>query len=147
MLFNLYLNEIPFLLDRKDTDPIVLPNGSNLNCLLYADDSVLISHSAKGLGKALSILSEYCDKWLLPVNPKKTKVMIFQKKHRKSVLHKHCFGINKHNIEIVDNYTYLGTNFSTNGNFKNCKLNSKDKVRGSFFAVRRYLNSQTYRSI
>ena len=32
--------------------------------------------------------------------------MIFQKKHRKSVLHKLCFGINKHNIEIVDNYTY-----------------------------------------
>ena len=69
---------------------------------------MLISHSAKGLEKALLILSEYCDKWLLSVNPKKTKVMIFQKKHRKSVLHKHCFRI-KHNIEIVDNYTYLGT--------------------------------------
>ena len=31
---NLYLNEIPFLLDREDTDPIVLPNGSRLSCLL-----------------------------------------------------------------------------------------------------------------
>ena len=86
---------------------------------------MLISHSAKGLEKALSILSECCDKWLLSVNPKETKVMIFQQKHGKSVLHKHCSGINKHNIEIVDNYTYLGTNFSTNGNFKNCKLSSK----------------------
>ena len=57
MLFNFYLNEIPFLLDRIDTDPIVLPNGSNLNCLLYGDDLVLISHCAKGLEKALSILS------------------------------------------------------------------------------------------
>ena len=139
MLFHLYLKEIPFLLDRKDTDPIVLPNGSNLNCSLYADDLVLISHSAKGLEKALSILSEYCDKWLLSVNSKKTKAMIFQKNHRKSVL-RHCFGINKHKIEIVDNYNYLGTNFSTNGNFENCKLNSRDKVRRSFFAVRRYLN-------
>ena len=62
MLFNLYLNEIAF---------IFLPNGSNL----YANDLVLISHSAKGLEKALSILSEYCDKWLLSVNPKKTRVM------------------------------------------------------------------------
>ena len=140
MLFNLYFNEISFLLDRKDRDPIVLPNRSNLNCLLYADDLVLISHSAKGLEKALPILSEYCDKWLLSVNSKKTKVMIFQKKHRKSVLHKHCFGTNKHDIKIVDNYTYLGTNFSANGNFKNCKLNSKGKVRRPFFAVRRYLN-------
>ena len=101
---------------------------------------MLISHSAKGLEKALSILSEYCNKWLLSMNPKKTKALTFQRKHRKSVLHKRCFGVNKHNIEIVDNYTYLGTNFSTNGNFKNCKLNSKDKVRRSFSAVRRYLN-------
>ena len=85
MSFNLYLNEIPFLLDRKlDTDPIALPNGSNLNCLLYADDLVLISHSAKGLQKALSILEKYCNDWLLSVNPKKTKVVIFQKKCRKS---------------------------------------------------------------
>ena len=37
MLFNLYLNEIPFLLDQGDTDPIVLPNGSHLSCLLCAD--------------------------------------------------------------------------------------------------------------
>ena len=57
MLFNLYLNEIPFLLDREGTDPIVLPNGSLLNCLLYADDLVLIFHSAEGLQKQLSILS------------------------------------------------------------------------------------------
>ena len=53
MLFNLYLNEIPFLLDRKDTDPITLPNGTHLNCLLYADDLLLISHSAEGLQKAI----------------------------------------------------------------------------------------------
>jgi len=36
-LFILYLNEMPFLLDKQDNDPIVLPNGSSLNCLLYAD--------------------------------------------------------------------------------------------------------------
>ena len=52
MLFKLYLNDIPFLLDREDTDPIILPNGTHLNCLLYADDLVLISHSAEGLQKS-----------------------------------------------------------------------------------------------
>ena len=140
MLFNLYLNEIPFQLDQEDTDPIVLPNGSLLNCLLYADDLVLISHSAKGLKKSLSVLSQFCDNWLLSVNPKKTKVMIFQKKCRKSILDKYSFQINNQNVEIVNNYTYLGINFSNNGNFKFCKLNSKDKVRRSFFATRRYLD-------
>ena len=38
MLFNLYLNDIPFLLDREDTHPIVLSDGTRMNCLLYADD-------------------------------------------------------------------------------------------------------------
>ena len=89
MLFNLYLNEILFLLDWEDTDSITLPNGSKLNCLLYADDLVLVSHLAKGLQKALSILAKYCNEWMLSVNPKKTKVVIFQKKCRKSTLDKY----------------------------------------------------------
>ena len=105
MLFNLYLNEVSFLLDRKDRDPITLPNGTHLNCLLYADDLVLISHSAEGLQKAICILSEYCNKWLLSINLKKTKVLIFQNKYRKSVQVKHRFQINQEKVEIVNNYT------------------------------------------
>ena len=103
MLFNLYrLNEIPFLLDQGDTDPIVLPIGSHLRCLLYADYLVLISQSAEGLENALSILAEYCEHWLLSVNQKKTEIRIFEKKYRKSTLDKHCFHINGRNIEIVN---------------------------------------------
>ena len=50
LLFNLYLNDIPFLLDNsRDTDSVILPNGLPLNCLFYADDLVLISRSASGL--------------------------------------------------------------------------------------------------
>ena len=57
-----------------------------------------------------------------------------------STPNKHCLHINRHNIEIVNNYTYLGINFSSNGNFKVYKSNLKDKVRRSFFATRRYLD-------
>ena len=42
LLFNLYLNDIPFLLDNsRDTDTDTLPNGLPLNCLLHADDFVI----------------------------------------------------------------------------------------------------------
>ena len=140
MLFNLYLHEIPFLIDRDDTDSITLSNGSKLNCLLYADDLVLVLHSAKSLQKALSILAKYCNDWLHSINPKKTKVMIFQKKCRKSTLDKYLFRINDDKIDIVNNYTYLGINFSANGNFGDCKTNLKDKTRRSIFATRRYLD-------
>ena len=74
------------------------------------------------------------------MNSKKTKVLIFQKQIRESTLHKHCFQINNDKIEIVNNYTYLGINFSTNGNFREHKINSKEKTRRSFFAIRRYLD-------
>ena len=45
ILFNLYFNELPHILDSQDTDPVTLPNGLPLNCLLHADDLVLISIS------------------------------------------------------------------------------------------------------
>ena len=140
MLFNLYLNEIPSLLDNNDTDGILLPNGSRLNCLLYADDLVLISNSTKGLQNALTILSQFCEDWLLNVNAKKTKILIFQKKSRKSTYEKQHFFINGNKIEIVNNYTYLGINVSSNGNFRINKINLMEKTRRSIFATRRYLD-------
>ena len=73
MLFNLYLNEIPTLLDKMDTDPIILPDGSKLNCLLYADDLILISNTSEGLQQLLDTLSKFCNDWLLNINLKKRK--------------------------------------------------------------------------
>ena len=140
MLFNLYLNEIPFLLDKQDTDPLLLPDGLSLNCLLYADDLVLISSSANGLQNALSAFSQFCRDWRMTINTKKPKAIIFQKKHRKSTLLKHKFCINGENVEITNSYTYLGVRFSTNGTLKENKTILKEKTRRSFFATRRHLD-------
>ena len=67
--------------------------------------------------------------------------MIFEKKYRKSTrLLINIAFISIGTTEIVNNYTYLGINFSSNGNFKVCKSNLKDKLRQSFYAIRRYLD-------
>ena len=73
VLFNLYLNELPRILDCHDTDPVTLPNGLPLNCLLYADDLVSISRSAAGLQNQINLLHKYCEKWLLTTNLKRQK--------------------------------------------------------------------------
>ena len=86
LLFNLYLNEFPFVLNNKVKGPILLPDGSPLNCLLHADDLLLISSSAEGLQHSLNNLSQYCQDCLLKINPTKTKVIVFQKKSRKAIL-------------------------------------------------------------
>ena len=70
ILFNLYLNELPHTLNSNGKDPILLPDGSHLNCLLYADDLSLISHSAEGLQDSLNKLSQYCQNWFLNINLK-----------------------------------------------------------------------------
>ena len=110
-----------FLINNNAVDPISLPDGSHFNCLLYADDYVLISSSAEGLQQSLNRLSRYCQDWLLNINPTKTKAIIFQKKSRKSIIDIYKFLFNNENIEIVNNYTYLGVNFSANGSFTNHK--------------------------
>ena len=46
LLFNLYLNEIPYLLKACNSiEQIILPNGSPLSCLFYANDAILFSSS------------------------------------------------------------------------------------------------------
>ena len=52
---------------------------------------------------------------MLSINPKKTKVMIFEKRAKKCT--ESSFHIDNEIIEMVQNYTYLGTLISSTGNF------------------------------
>ena len=72
------IQTIIYLTPKLDQDPIILPNGLPRSCLFYADNLVLISKRAQGLQKQINILNEYCNKWLLEINLKKTKALIFQ---------------------------------------------------------------------
>ena len=45
LLFNLYINNLPYLFENTLSDPFVLPNGTKVNSLLYADDLIILSRS------------------------------------------------------------------------------------------------------
>ena len=70
----------------------------------------------------------------------KTKIVIFQKKCKKSTTLKPQFYINNENIEITNSYTYLGVKFSTNGSFKELEAILEDKAKRAIFATRQHLN-------
>ena len=71
LLFNLFINELPSLLEHElSVHPFILPDGSKLSSLLYADDLVILSQTATGLQKAIDLLSEFCNSWKLAVNLK-----------------------------------------------------------------------------
>ena len=120
------------------SDPFVLPNGAKLRSLLYADDLVILSKSRTGLQTCLIKLSSYCNSWMLSINTKKTKDMIFQKRAKKCT--ESVFDIGKQTIEIVQNYTYLGTLISSTGNFKLALDQLKEKALHALFSLRKHTN-------
>lgn len=66
----------------------------------------MLSKSKFGLQKCLDGLQDWCNKWLMEVNIKKTKIMIFQKRKNKN--NQPSFTLNNENIEITNEYCYLG---------------------------------------
>ena len=98
LVFNLFTNELPVLLENDKVDPLILPNGEKISSLLYADDLIILSQSASGLQNCLNLLSEFCVKWNLTANLKKTKAMVFQKKNKR--INKFYFIHNDHGNPI-----------------------------------------------
>ena len=72
------------------------------------------------------------------INPKKTKVMIFQKSAKKCT--ESSFHIVNEIIEIVQNYTYLGTVISSTGNFSMALDKLKEKALHALFSLRKHTN-------
>jgi hypothetical protein len=57
----LYTNDMPSIFDFSVTELVSL-NTTRLNCLLYADDLILLSESEKGLQSCLDSLNSYCNR-------------------------------------------------------------------------------------
>ena len=79
--------------------------------LFYADDTIILSDSALGLQFALEELESYCEKWKLIVNEDKTKIMCIT--HDRQPVP--TFYYNHKELEVVNEFIYLGYNFSKNG--------------------------------
>lgn len=115
-LFNIFINDIPSLFSNV-CDPVKL-GDSKVNCLLYADDLVLLSESESGLQSSLKVLETYCKKWKLNVNLKKTKILVFCLPSQKRLFLVSRWVFGGQNLDRVEEYTYLGLTFHFNGNFK-----------------------------
>ena len=70
ILFSLYINDLVDIFD-DECRPVNL-DQSKISCLLYADDLVILSESATGLQTYLDKLNDYCNRWNLKINMKKT---------------------------------------------------------------------------
>ena len=90
------------------------------------------NESAEELQEALNGLSEYCKKWYLKTNVSKTKIIIFS---RGKVRKFPKFYLDQHEIEIVDDYVYLGVKLNYNGSFKKAINKQIAQARKAMFAL------------
>ena len=91
--------------------------------------------SKKLYRNTLNALSLYCDKQNLTINPKKTKIVILQKLPKKCIEIKYNTGNGI--IEIVQEYTYLGTHLTPMVNFTLTLEHLKEKALHAFSSIRK----------
>jgi len=115
ILFNLYVNDLFEKINQGTLKDVFLNPNNKVNALMYADDLVLISETKEGLQQHIDNLQEYCQKWKLNVNIKKTKSMVF---NRGNKLIKSSFYVGDTAIENVKSFKYLGFTISA----KNCSF-------------------------
>ena len=74
----MYLNDIEREYILKGAERIDI-GMLKLFLLLYADDTILFANDKENFQLSLNILENYCKRWKLKVNTKKTKVMVSEK--------------------------------------------------------------------
>ena len=117
ILFNLFLNDLPTeLCDLSFDEDTPILNDTKIDCLLYADDLVIMSLTKEGLQCKLDHLFQYCNKWKMSVNVKKTKIMVLG--GRKNVNVGESFRIGNEIVERVSSYKYLGVTLHEGGDMK-----------------------------
>ena len=136
-LFNIYINELANVLEKSAAPGFTL-HDSNIKCLFFADDLVLLSPTQQGLQQNLDLLQQYCQTWALAVNMTKTKIMIFQKRSRSQGT-KHKFLLGTSFIEHSSNYNYLGLKISSTGNLKNAVNELREKACRAFYAIKQQI--------
>lgn len=114
LLFNLFINDFPKALDHLRTDPVYIDNIA-VNCLMYADDIVMLSTSKEGLQYSLDSLHEYSKKWKLEVNTSKTQIVIFNKGGK--LIKDKSFHFGDITLQTVQEYKYLGIILKSSGIF------------------------------
>ena len=129
-LFKIFINDLPSIFD-EDCDAVSL-GDCNLNCLMYADDVILLSKSEIGLQNCLEKLEAYCKRWCLDININKTKTIVFNKTGK---LLPYKFYFDGELIENVKTYKYLGVVFAASGSFSHARTDLYKRALKAFFKL------------
>ena len=126
---NIFVNDIVDIFDSI-CDPLIM-GECKINCLLNADDLILLSESEHGLQRCLDKLSWYAKKWQMRINIKKTKAIIFNKSGK---IFRSEFKLGNQPIQVTDSYVYLGITFTPSGSFSLAQKKLYNKATRSLYS-------------
>ena len=107
-LFIVYVNDLVKLIKNScESDGFL----SWLHLLILMDDTVLLATSRENMKKKVKLLMDFCDKYGMVVNEKKTKLMVVNG----SATDKEPIIIKNLSIKHCDLYIYLGSPFTSDG--------------------------------
>ncbi|XP_078312623.1 uncharacterized protein LOC144619140 [Crassostrea virginica] len=149
LFFTLYVNDLENEFTKRGNTPTELQLLS-LYLLMYADDMVLFSESISELQNMLNTLQNYTTEWSLDVNVQKTKVVVFRNGGK--IHNNEKWSYSGENVEIVDQFVYLGIMFNLNGKFFVTQKQLAAQGRKAMFALKStmkqlYLNHCTLLSL
>ena len=131
-LFKLFIHDLSSLL--KSTGDYPNLNKMIVSHLLWADDLVLLSLSAKSLQDNMDILFNFCKKMGLEINIKKTNVLTFCPTKRKPLYEN--FTLGDQVIKHCSKYCYLGIIFDQNGNFSAANNELRAKALRALYGLK-----------
>ena len=144
-LFAIFLNDLEWYFRQN--------NISGLSCefndedlymfikifiLMYADDTVIFSHSQNDLQIALDTFENYCKEWRLTDNVAKTKIMVIS---RGRISRTMKFHYNNSELEIANAYKYLGIYLARSGSFNQAKKHIAEQANKALFSLLRKIRN------
>ncbi|KAI5732155.1 hypothetical protein M8J77_022354 [Diaphorina citri] len=108
LLFNLYSEEL-FNEALEDSNEGISINGTIINNIRYADDTVILASNINDLQSILNKVVRSCEKFGLNINTKKTKYMVISKENQSNT----NLLMKGQQLEKVDKIKYLGCNLNS----------------------------------
>ena len=140
-LFAMFLNDLQMFFENASLNGLETVSNCiedklniylKLFALLYADDTVLMAETHDDLQNILNKFGEYCNTWRLKANTDKTKVIVFSRRIQSTNLK---FTLNGSELEIVNEFNYLGILFNRTGNFNKIIKKQAEKATKAMFEV------------
>ena len=132
ILYSMYVNDCEMHFIRENC-PFLELCLISIFLLMYADDTVLISETSEGLQSMLDALCSFNNEWKLSLNVSKTKIVVFRNGGVLRENDKWFYHGNE--IEVVNEFNYLGLLFNYNGKFSKTQKHAADQGRKANFAL------------